>query len=124
MTDHAFTPDDNPHRPDATRCAWCGEARKAHSTCADRKRGTEMTTRHINRAFLTVEGGRDLAVEASAIGLAPGEWPEAVTVADRFGSLCRYEKLTTIRDNDGDVQWVAYTYRERFTSHTLRVYND
>lgn len=29
-TDHRFTPDDNPHRPDATRCAWCGLGENAH----------------------------------------------------------------------------------------------
>lgn len=82
------------------------------------------TARHINRAFLRVEGGRDLAVEASEIGLAPGEWPVTLTVADRFGTLLVFVRLMTVRDDDGDVRWTAYTHRAAFSSHTLRVYND
>ena len=69
-------------------------------------------------------GVRDLATGASDLGWAPGEWPQDVLVADRFGRLLRFTKLRVCRDRDGDVTWVAYCYRERHTSHILRVYND
>lgn len=78
----------------------------------------------IGRGILRVEGGRDAACEASDLGLLPGEWPMTIQVPDRFGRLLDFDRLRIVRDREGDVLWVAYTYRERFTSHTLRVYND
>ena len=81
-------------------------------------------TRKIERRVLRTEGTRDAACEASDIGLAPGEWPMVLQVADRFGRILDFNRLMMVRDREGDVQWVAYTYRERFSSTTLRVYND
>jgi hypothetical protein len=81
-------------------------------------------TRMIERGVLRTEGTRDAACEASEIGLAPGEWPMVLRVPDRFGRLLDFDRLRTVRDREGDVLWTAYTYRERHSTITLRVYND
>lgn len=78
----------------------------------------------IEREHLRTEGTRDAACEASDIGLRPGEWPMVLQVPGRFGRLLPFERLQTIRDREGDVLWVAYSYRERHSTTTLRVYND
>lgn len=78
----------------------------------------------IRRDALWTEGGRDAAAEASTAGLAVGDWPARVRVADKFGRLLTFDRLHTSRDDDGDIRYVAYTYRERHTTVTLRIYND
>lgn len=78
----------------------------------------------IERGILRTEGTRDAACEASTIRLAPGEWPETIQVPDRFGRVLDFDRLRIVRDREGDVLWTTYTYRERFSTITLRVYND
>ncbi len=83
-----------------------------------------MSAQMVEREALRGEGGKELACEASEIGLAPGEWPLILRVPNHFGRMGNFERLSIVRDRDGDVQWTAYTYREGHLSVSLRVYND
>lgn len=78
----------------------------------------------IERGILRTEGTRDAACEASEIGLAPGEWPMTLQIANRFGRPIEFDRVTIIRDREGDVLWGAYVHRTGATSVMLRVYND
>lgn len=59
--------------------------------------------------------GTSGATEASALGWAPGYWPQQVKVGDDT-----WTQQEVIRDREGDIRYVTYTTGDR----VIGVWND
>jgi hypothetical protein len=83
---------------------------------------TPYTKQLVSFAMCTEVGNFVQVVEASTLGLRPGEWPATLQCEPAFGNGRPLIRGDMERSSDGEL--VAVNYRQMFGVIGLRVFND
>ena len=78
----------------------------------------------IRREAITAYRPGDLVADASAAGLAPGEWPLVIRIPDRFGGLLDFDRLNAEYGMASELVAVVYARHDRNTTFRVTIFND
>lgn len=79
-------------------------------------------TKTFDAGVLAADGPIDFTVDASELGLAPGEWPEFLRANVRLGNGLVFYRKSKKLDSNGDLMYVRYMQDAGCLS--IAVYND